>query len=443
MPTVSYPLDTTGMALTNLVSGEEHGLTEVNDDTYDIIIPKFAPFYLDNFAAYHVSELGLITPLDKDVHYYFALPYMGASRSIGKMLYGGVSINTDFEGGQIVLTYQTLGGNWTADPTHVLKRLAELVYNPKTTVWDAVTNRPNQFPPINHSLNISEVYGQKELIDAINALAVAIATPRDTSDDLHMHLLDASNPHRTTAHQTGTYTAEEIDEKLKAIDLSVYAFKNPLPTRSVVDNTNNVVTDCGAAVPVVVPKGTAMRIYEADRRLGLEIAQDNCFTNAECSLVECMQCEASPQCAECQQCRECDDAPAKLQCNQCTECSQCTECLQCDTNLPMRECSECDWIAGAPLECGECTPNYTPLQCEVQETQCDDKQCYQGYSQCAECSHAQCTASQCSLGQCVECSHPQCEQCTDCYQSQCSAQCAGGGGTQCSTCDCSSSTCDG
>jgi hypothetical protein len=42
-------------------------------------------------------------------------------------------------------------------------------------------DRPQVFPPINHVVGVEEVYGAKDLIDAINALAVAIANRQPTT----------------------------------------------------------------------------------------------------------------------------------------------------------------------------------------------------------------------------------------------------------------------
>jgi hypothetical protein len=90
------------------------------------------------------------------------------------MLYGGISFNTNFVNGTIHVTYQTIGGDWTASSAYVLERLATMVYNPRTTVWDIVTDKPSAFPPINHDQNLDYVYGHQELITAVNAISAQI-----------------------------------------------------------------------------------------------------------------------------------------------------------------------------------------------------------------------------------------------------------------------------
>lgn len=171
-----YPLDLTGLSIGNLIPNEVYTLTEVNAAPYRIIIPSSAPFYVDNFALVHYDSVGVQTLLVQDVDYYLCLPYIGATRSIGKMIYGGIAINNDLLSGTVKVTYQTLGGDWVANADFVRERLIELIYNPKITIWDIVTDKPNQFPPTNHQQALDTVYGQQMLIDAINSLASQIGS---------------------------------------------------------------------------------------------------------------------------------------------------------------------------------------------------------------------------------------------------------------------------
>ena len=43
-----YDFDPTGSLPANLVVDELHTITEINVNTYNIIIPEFAPFYTNN-----------------------------------------------------------------------------------------------------------------------------------------------------------------------------------------------------------------------------------------------------------------------------------------------------------------------------------------------------------------------------------------------------------
>ena len=72
----------------------------------------------------------------------------------------------------------------------MLERLATMVYNPRTTVWDIVTNKPNAFPPTNHDQSLDYVYGQQELIDALDRLATAIAAQPSVITPILTSLID-------------------------------------------------------------------------------------------------------------------------------------------------------------------------------------------------------------------------------------------------------------
>lgn len=171
----SYPLDTTGISQANLVANELHTLTEINAAPYRILIPVFAPFYLDNFALMHVDSLGTSTLLVPDVDYYHCLPYISAARSTGKMVYGGVTINNSIVNGTLKITYQTIGGDWTTDGNYIRERLIEKIYNPRTTVWDVVTDKQTLFPPTDHAQALDTVYGQQQLLSALGAITSQIA----------------------------------------------------------------------------------------------------------------------------------------------------------------------------------------------------------------------------------------------------------------------------
>ena len=206
--TPAYPLDPTGLSPGNKITDEVHVLTEINAATYRILIPTFAPFYLDNLVLKHIDSTGIVTTLIPDVDYTICLPYVGASRSIGKMIHGGITINTLLVNGLLKIDYQTLGGDWCADASIVRSRLADLIYNPRTTIWDMVTNKPNAFPPINHPQDFDTFYGQKELIDSVNKLSLTIATGVNPSLDIIKHLTNNNNPHSVSKAQIGLSLVE-------------------------------------------------------------------------------------------------------------------------------------------------------------------------------------------------------------------------------------------
>ena len=226
MTTPSYPLDTTGLAASNLIKGEQHSLTEVNAATYRIIIPTFSPFYLHNLKLSHVSVLGEVTPLDEGTDFYCTLPFLGAQRWTGQAVYGGLSIITTLIEGTLDLQYQTIGGDWCCDPAYVYQQLLEAVYNARTTWWDTLTNVQEIFPPTEHQLPVEQIDGITDLLAAMEQMRQAILTnPTSVPASILKHVLVSGNPHGTTAEALGLgeianyplATDQEVNER-SAVD---------------------------------------------------------------------------------------------------------------------------------------------------------------------------------------------------------------------------------
>lgn len=208
MPTTSYPFDTTGLAASNLITGEIQTIMSVNDREYYMVIPDIAPFYANEKLIITAESVGSTITLVEGKDYFLTLPYIAASRSIGKTIYGGIAIINHTLNASVVLQYQTLGGDWIVDRKDILETFAEKLYNPRTVVWDLVVEKPATFPPINHSLDVEEIYGQKELIEAILSVASEIAKS-DRSSFL-AHKLDISNPHGVTKEQVFLGNVENL-----------------------------------------------------------------------------------------------------------------------------------------------------------------------------------------------------------------------------------------
>jgi hypothetical protein len=222
MSSPAYPMDPTGLSPGNKITNEPHVLTEINAAPFRLLIPTFAPFYLDNLALKHVDLLGNETNMIEGVHFTCALPFIGAARSIGKMLYGAFSINDEQLEGNILVTYQTLGGNWCGDAAYVRQFLMEMAYNPKIVVWDQVTNVQETFPPINHQQNLDTIYGMQALIDELARIRDAILAGPSAENGVIKHITDTENPHFTDAEQIGLGLVQNLpvatDAEVNALD---------------------------------------------------------------------------------------------------------------------------------------------------------------------------------------------------------------------------------
>lgn len=211
MSQVIYPFDPTGQAPSNYVTGEVHTLTEINAAPYRILIPRFAPFYLNNLSVTHINVDGTTNEMIEGVDYYAAIPYMSASRSTGKSVYGGLAIINNIANGGVRVEYQTVGSKWCADTEYVYQQLLEQAYNPRTTWWDHLTNVQEIFPPTDHLQNIEDLCGIDELIQRLTEIRQAILEkPVSAPGEMIAHML-ARNPHNLTLEDMGGKNAAYLD----------------------------------------------------------------------------------------------------------------------------------------------------------------------------------------------------------------------------------------
>lgn len=170
-----YPFDPTGTATSNLITNEQQPVQSFNYENFYLIVPQLAPFFTTNLQIQYSDPLTPLKTLVEGVDYNLVLPYWGATRSIGLPVYGGILIQNTTYTGTVSLQYQTMGGIWVADRSYVLTNLAQQLYNPRSVIWDVLTNVQQIFPPINHDLDISNVYGLDTLLQKLDDIAASIA----------------------------------------------------------------------------------------------------------------------------------------------------------------------------------------------------------------------------------------------------------------------------
>ena len=204
----SYALDTTGQLPANLIVGETHTVTAVNDRTYHFVIPTFAPFHANSVRlAKRVN--GTLLPLVEGQDWQPSLQFQGASLATAHPIYGAFSFtDLQFEGELVIERYQTLGGEYTLDVAGMTKVIGEIVYNPRGLTWEQVTNLPKMFPPIDHPWQFNDLVGMSELLEGLTRLEDAILSK--SSGSLDDHLRDFLNPHKVSKTQTGLGLVENF-----------------------------------------------------------------------------------------------------------------------------------------------------------------------------------------------------------------------------------------
>lgn len=197
MADVTYPYDPNGNSPANLVTNEQQVLSQVNGDPYRYFIPNFAPFYQTNFSIKAKNALGSYYNLTPGVDFEFSMKYIGASRANGMMIFGAISIINKNVNGPVLVTYQCLGGQYSANRNYVIQTIAQNNYNPRRIAWDQVTNVPEVFPPSSHPQDLDTFTGFRDLIDAVDRIAVASANTDTLRNELRQHTLNVNDPHKT------------------------------------------------------------------------------------------------------------------------------------------------------------------------------------------------------------------------------------------------------
>jgi len=200
MPT--YPFDPSGTSPANLVSGEQHVLTASNYKDYQLIIPRYAPFFESDLVMRFQNANGEIRPLIKGMDYYLGYQFQTASLSTGKRLFGVIYfLDKTLQGVVMIDTYRTLGGDWNIDTNKIAEILADKSKNPLITSWEEVNDLPVYFPPVSHQWNIYDMVGMSEIVQSIGDIEDAIRTKGGGAIDDHIN--DHNNPHMVTKTQVG------------------------------------------------------------------------------------------------------------------------------------------------------------------------------------------------------------------------------------------------
>ena len=201
-----YPLDLTGLLPSNLIVDESQTLTLQNGPNRQIIAPIMGPFFGSSLVVkYYDASLNEITATP-NVDYTLVYEYEDISVRCVSPVYGGISFSNLSISGPILLTYQTLGGNFSFNKQSALLQLFNDTTQVKFIDWAAVTNKPTYYPVSAHSLNVQKnTVGYLNTAKAINNLTTAITYPPQDADlpAFVAHAINYNNPHNVTAAQIG------------------------------------------------------------------------------------------------------------------------------------------------------------------------------------------------------------------------------------------------
>lgn len=196
-----YPFDPSGTSAANRIPNEQHVITAANFRDYHYVIPKFAPFFENNFTIRMQFPDGSSRDLVYGRDYYFSNQFLDASRACAKPIYGSISFLDTDTAGILSISYNTVGDKWNLTPEEISRILAEETRNPRITTWEQITYLPERFPVVDHEWDLIDMVGASKVVDAINDVRDAILSAN--GGGLTEHINNYSNPHNVTKQQVG------------------------------------------------------------------------------------------------------------------------------------------------------------------------------------------------------------------------------------------------
>jgi hypothetical protein len=227
-PVIKYPLDLTGAASSNLITGELH---TVNVSSQPAFVLNYGPFYTTGLVVTRMDTGAVLTPgsIGSTGGQYVATQlFVDMTLRTGLEICSVIVITdttlpNDLE---LSVTYQVLGGPYSASVDAIQQLIDALNLSDKPVLWADILGKPVLFPPAPHLHDLGDIYGFEYLVAALERITQAIYVGDDAqltavyayidhqiaglqssvsanSAALTAHLADYSNPHRVTAAQVG------------------------------------------------------------------------------------------------------------------------------------------------------------------------------------------------------------------------------------------------
>lgn len=256
LPVPAYPFDPTGSAATNRVTNEQHQLTASNYRDYQLIIPRYAPFFQTGLKLKLRDLANNVRDLVFGIDYYLSHEFQSASKSTAKRIYGSIYfLKRDLVGTVMIESYQTIGGDWNIDEQKILEILSDRSHNPMITTWEQVNDLPVYFPPTAHQYNIYDQVNMSDYRNALGDIERAILAKGDGA--MQEHIDNHNNPHQTNKGHVGLGNVDNFKTATSAQTAAGNAtnlFVTPAGVRLAI--TNQIKNDFDAHVAARNPHGT-------------------------------------------------------------------------------------------------------------------------------------------------------------------------------------------
>ena len=164
----AYPFDSTGLASTNIVTGEVHNLANYTN-AYRCIIPLYAPFYRDDLLVKH-RDTGRV--LVEGLDYYLGYYYKEMSDSARRGVYGGIFFaDTTLVGSVEFTRYHTVGGQYLQRKKDLDDWLAtEPMLDPRNVDFAAILKWPRVVEPFDEPTTMQEALGIDPVLRSLDAV---------------------------------------------------------------------------------------------------------------------------------------------------------------------------------------------------------------------------------------------------------------------------------
>jgi hypothetical protein len=202
-----YPLDLTGINPLNKIQNEPHHLTGLNGRGRQMLVLKSGPFFEDGLSLTVLDSSLMKVELVKHVDYepVFQLEELSKIAN-NKNLFTAIAIINPALTGQILITYQTLGGEFVFDKDALSLKISDSLVNERKISWSNILNTTQFYPAGSHFHNVqTDLVGLSGLVAAIEQIEMNMRTLVNHSDviSLMAHLSVAGAAHGETKDQLG------------------------------------------------------------------------------------------------------------------------------------------------------------------------------------------------------------------------------------------------
>ena len=179
-----YPLDLTACAITNKVSDEKKTIQSPPDR---LITLTAGIFYAKGLVINYPAENKIL-----EYGVDFILNYIHEDITIrsGSSAYSLIVIKNQEIKGDLLITYQAVGGEYTKLDDAILKVIDDLNNTDIIVLWDMIVNKPLTYPPEGHLHLADDIVGCDDIVHAINEIAGAIQGERPTELEKIYEIMD-------------------------------------------------------------------------------------------------------------------------------------------------------------------------------------------------------------------------------------------------------------